>query len=76
MKNQDEQKKRKLFILIHILFLNQAAKTIRHYLFYGYVSVTFEIFVLKFFEGKIQFDQLNSLDTDVKENKVFRLELF
>ena len=76
MKNQDEQKKRKLFILIHILFLNQAAKTIRHYLFYGYVSVTFEIFVLKFFEGKIQFDQLNPLDTDVKENKVFRLELF
>ena len=76
MKNQDEQKKRKLFILIHILFLNQAAKTIRPYLFYGYVSVTFEIFVLKFFEGKIQFDQLNPLDTDVKENKVFRLELF
>ena len=76
MKNQDEQKKTKLFI-IHILFVNQAAKTIRHYLFYGgYVSVTFEIFVLKFFEGKIQFDQLNSLDTDVKENKVFRLELF
>ena len=62
--------------MIHILFLNQAAKTIRHCLFYGYVSVTFEIFVQKFFEGKIQFDQLNSLDTDVKENKVFRLELF
>ena len=75
MKNQDEQKKTKLFI-IHILFVNQAAKTIRHYLFYGYVSVTFEIFVLKFFEGKIQFDQFNPLDTDVKENKVFRLELF
>ena len=52
-KHIDEHKNnRKKLFLIHISFLNQAARNIRRYILYGFASDLFEFPRLKFFDKK------------------------